>query len=61
VIDTWRTIERLRRAGYETASVEALNLTFVRRGISHVETMSEDLADPGLLGEMRRDREERPA
>jgi FkbM family methyltransferase len=30
VVDTWRTVRRLRRAGYETVMVDRFNCTFVR-------------------------------
>jgi FkbM family methyltransferase len=31
ILDTWRAIRRLRRAGYQTVKVERFNVTFVRR------------------------------
>ncbi len=35
VLDTWRTVRRLRRVGYEPVMVDGFNCTFVRRPSMH--------------------------
>jgi FkbM family methyltransferase len=51
VLDTWRTVRRLRRVGYEPVKVDGLNCTFVRKPVERVDGDSSisrsGLPDPG--------------
>jgi FkbM family methyltransferase len=48
VLDTWRTVKRLRRVGYEPVMVDGLNCTFVRTSPAEPIDTSSSIPRPGF-------------